>query len=86
MWVMSNLKSSRGLLNMAVNSTKDISTNTIEGSWSRVKRSIDGTCHVVATMYLQSYVNEFVFRYNYLEVANCPLLLEQVGKLGRLGV
>jgi transposase-like protein len=58
-----------------------ISTNTIEGLWSQMKRSIDGTYHVFSPKYLQSYVNEFVFRYNFRDVAICPLLLERAGKL-----
>jgi transposase len=40
-------------------------TNTIEGFWSQVKRSIDGTHHSVSRRYLQSYVNEFAWRYNH---------------------
>lgn len=63
-----------------------VHTNTIEGFWGQMKRSINGTYHCVSPKYLQSYVNEFVFRYNYRDVAVCPLLLEQVGKLGRLSV
>ena len=39
-------------------------TNTIEGFWSQLKRSIDGTYHAVSPKYLPSYLNEFVFRYN----------------------
>jgi transposase len=39
-------------------------TNTIEGFWSQLKRSIDGTYHMVSPKYLQSYVNEFAWRYN----------------------
>lgn len=42
----------------------DVSTNAIEGFWSQLKRSIDGTHHVVSPKYLQSYVDEFAFRYN----------------------
>jgi transposase len=38
-------------------------TNTIEGFWSQVKRSIDGTHHSVSPKYLQSYLNEFSWRY-----------------------
>lgn len=56
-------------------------TNTIEGSWSQLKRSIDGTYHSVSPKYLQSYVNEFVFRYNHRTTAVCPLLLERAAKL-----
>jgi transposase len=39
-------------------------TNTIEGFWSQLKRSINGTYHAVSPKYLQSYVNEFAYRYN----------------------
>ncbi|MBI4085200.1 MAG: IS1595 family transposase [Candidatus Liptonbacteria bacterium] len=40
-------------------------TNTIEGFWSNMKRAMDGTYHVVSPKHLQSYVDEFSFRYNY---------------------
>ncbi len=39
-------------------------TNTIEGFWSQLKRSIHGTYHAVSPKYLQTYVNEFAYRYN----------------------
>lgn len=41
-----------------------VHTNTIEGFWSQLKRSINGTYHSVSPRYLQSYVNEFAYRYN----------------------
>jgi len=40
-------------------------TNTIEGFWSQLKRSLNGTYHMVSPKYLQSYVNEFSYRYNH---------------------
>jgi transposase-like protein len=40
-------------------------TNTIEGFWSQFKRSVSGTYHSVSGRHLQSYVNEFSFRYNH---------------------
>lgn len=43
----------------------DVYTNTLEGFWSQLKRSINGTYHAVSPKYLQSYVNEFVYRYNH---------------------
>lgn len=43
----------------------DIHTNTIEGFWSQLKRSIDGTYHHVTAKYLQLYVNEYAFRYSH---------------------
>ena len=40
-------------------------TNTIEGFWSQLKRSLDGTHHVISPKYLSLYLSEFQFRYNY---------------------
>ncbi|RJO62127.1 MAG: IS1595 family transposase [Dehalococcoidia bacterium] len=40
-------------------------TNTIEGFWSLVKRGISGVYHHVSPDYLQTYVNEYSFRYNH---------------------
>ncbi len=39
-------------------------TNNLEGFWSQLKRSINGTYHFVSPKHLQAYVNEFAFRYN----------------------
>lgn len=39
-------------------------TNTIEGFWSQLKRSVHGTYHAISAKYLQNYVDEFCFRYN----------------------
>lgn len=55
-------------------------TNTIEGFWSQLKRSIGGTHHAVSPKYLQSYVNQFVFLYNFRGVAAGPVLLELASK------
>src|ERR1051326_576573 len=43
----------------------DVHTNTIEGFWSLVKRGISGTYHSVSEKYLQTYFDEFGFRYNH---------------------
>ncbi|MEK7630775.1 MAG: IS1595 family transposase [Patescibacteria group bacterium] len=43
----------------------DIHTNTIEGFWGQLKRSIRGTYHSVSPRHLQSYANEFAFRYSH---------------------
>ena len=42
----------------------DVHTNTIEGFWATVKRGISGNYHAVSEQFLQSYLDEFVFRYN----------------------
>ncbi len=39
-------------------------TNTIDGFWSLVKRGIKGVYYQVGLPYLQSYLNEYAFRYN----------------------
>jgi transposase len=39
-------------------------TNTIDGFWSLVKRGIQGVYYQVGLEYLQSYLNEYSFRYN----------------------
>jgi len=42
-----------------------VHTNNIENFWSLVKRGIAGVYHNVSPEYLQSYVNEYSFRYNH---------------------
>ena len=42
----------------------DAHTNSIEGFWGQLKRSIFGIYHIVSAKYLQRYVDEAVFRYN----------------------
>ncbi len=41
-----------------------IHTNAIEGFWSLLKRGIGGVYHSVSAKYLQSYCDEYSFRYN----------------------
>ena len=57
-----------------------VHTNTIEGFWGQMKRSLDGTYHCVSPKYLQLYVNEFVYRYNHRQVAAFPALMEAAAK------
>jgi transposase-like protein len=42
----------------------EVHTNTIEGFWSLIKRGIGGVYHNVGRHYLQTYLNEYSFRYN----------------------
>lgn len=57
-----------------------VHTNTIEGFWGQLKRSIDGTYHCVSPKYLQSYVNEFVYRYNHRQSPVFPVLIAEAAK------
>lgn len=42
----------------------NVHTQTIEGFWSLVKNGIGGVYHSVSQKYLQSYLDEYAFRYN----------------------
>jgi len=42
----------------------DVHTQTIEGFWSLVKRGLTGVYHNVGKHYLQTYLDEYSFRYN----------------------
>jgi transposase-like protein len=48
----------------------DVHTNTIEGFWSLVKRGIGGVYHSVSQKYLQTYLDEYSFRYNRRDQGN----------------
>jgi transposase len=58
----------------------DVHTNTIEGFWSTVKRGIGGVYHNVSAKYLQTYLDEYCFRYNRRDQGNMLFkrILEQV--------
>lgn len=60
----------------------DIHTNTVEGFWSLIKRGIGGVYHAVSHKYLQTYLDEYSWRYNRRDVERpmFPMLLEEVGK------
>lgn len=61
----------------------DVHTNTIEGFWSLVKRGIGGVYHSVSQKYLQSYLDEYSFRYNRRDQGNLIFtsLLKRVAEL-----
>jgi len=61
----------------------DVHTNTIEGFWSLVKRGIGGVYHQVSQKYLQSYLDEYSFRYNRRDQGNLIFtsLLKRVAEL-----
>ncbi len=53
-------------------------TNTMEGFWSNFKRSVSGTYQYVSSKYLQSYLDEFSFRYNHRNGLIFESLLKRV--------
>lgn len=57
-----------------------VHNNTIEGVWSQLKRGITGVYRHVSAEYLQSYANEYTFRYNYRNLGDgmFDLLLNRV--------
>jgi transposase len=57
-----------------------VHTNNIENFWSLVKRGISGVYHAVSPKYLQSYLNEYAFRYNHRndETSMFELFLSQI--------
>jgi transposase len=57
-----------------------VHTNTIEGFWGQLKRSIDGTYHCVSRKYLQLYLNEFVYRYNHRTDPVFPVLIASASR------
>jgi len=61
----------------------DVHTNTIEGFWSLVKRGIGGVYHQISQKYLQSYLDEYSFRYNRRDQGNLIFtsLLKRVAEL-----
>jgi transposase-like protein len=61
----------------------DIHTNTVEGVWSLIKRGIGGVYHSVSPAYLQTYLNEYTFRYNRRHMGNQQFraILERVSEM-----
>jgi hypothetical protein len=47
-----------------------VTTNTVEGYFSILKRGINGVYHHVGKQHLHRYLNEFDFRYNAREVSD----------------
>ena len=54
-------------------------TNSIEGLWGNMKRSIDGVHHAVSPKELQSYLDSYVFLFNHRS-DDTPLFLQLLAK------
>ncbi|MEE9201950.1 MAG: IS1595 family transposase [Dehalococcoidia bacterium] len=65
-----------------VNGTAHV--NNVECLWSHIKRGINGVYHSVGPQHLQSYLDEYVFRYNHRsdETPMFSLLLERIPSCG----
>jgi transposase-like protein len=61
--------------------------NTIEGLWSTIKRGIDGVNHHVSPLYLQSYLDSYIYRYNHRkdEQSMFLSLLNRIAALATVG-
>jgi transposase-like protein len=61
----------------------NVHTQTIDGFWSLVQNGIRGVYHSVSKKYLQTYLNEYAFRYNRRESGNLifyAILAQVAGK------
>jgi len=71
---------SRGYFHSRINHSQgvyvmgDVHTNSIEGFWNLVKNGIRGSHHMVSAKYLQSYLDEYCYRYNHRHDAT-PMFL-----------
>lgn len=57
----------------------EVHTNTIESFWSQFKRSVHGTFHAVSPKHLQTYLDEFSFRYNHRGALMPVVMFARVG-------
>jgi transposase-like protein len=55
-------------------------TNTAEGFFSQLKRSIDGTHHQVSKQHLPRYLAEFDYKYNHREMTDSQRMAKAVRK------
>jgi len=57
-----------------------VHTNSIEGFWSQLKRSIDGTHHSVSPKLLQTYVDQHVYLWNH-RTSEKPLFFDLLARV-----
>jgi transposase-like protein len=60
----------------------DVHTQNVEGFWSLIKRGIGGVYHNVSAKYLQTYLDEYCFRFNRRDRGNLLFraILERVSQ------
>ena len=59
-----------------------VTTNNVEGYFSQLARSIDGTHHAVSREHLERYLAEFDFRYSTRKISDADRLAMLVGRIG----
>jgi len=58
-----------------------ITTNSVEGFFSLLKRGINGTFHHVSKQHLHRYLSEFDFRYNHRKITDGERSCKLIGKV-----
>ncbi|HEV8682568.1 MAG TPA: IS1595 family transposase [Actinomycetota bacterium] len=77
----------RGYRHQSVNHSQkvyvmgDVHTNTIEGFFALLKSGIRGAYHAVSPKYLQTYLDEFAFRYNHRDAGERGMFSAFLGRL-----
>ena len=59
--------------------------NTVESLWSTIKRGIDGVNHSVSPLYLQSYLDSYIYRYNHRK-DETPMFESLLNRIASLAV
>ena len=59
-----------------------VTTNHVEGFFSQLKRSVDGTFHAVSKVHLQRYLAEFDFRYSTRKDSDSDRMRQLVERVG----
>jgi len=62
----------------------DVHTNTIEGFWSLLQRGISGVYHGVSGKHLQSYLDEYTFRYNHRDVEGWGMFGAMISRIRKV--
>ena len=61
---------------------EEVTTNHVEGYFSQLKRSIDGTHHHVSRPHLFRYLGEFDFRYSTRKISDAERVALLMGRVG----
>jgi transposase-like protein len=60
-----------------------VHVNTMESLWGTIKRGIDGVNHSVSPLYLQSYLDSYIYRYNHRK-DEAPMFLSLLSQVSRV--